>query len=212
MNHVNDIATIARMSEVADTLGNDSRLILMLLIAAGEKPVEMLADLSGIPVASTSQHLQVLKKSGMVAARRDGKRMLYRLPNGPLAELIDALERFAVFRGLKAENDARSAEGITEKELRKKLKTGKTLLIDVRSRGEYDKGHITGALSIPVNELEKQAGKLPPARELVVYCRGPYCLLSVHAVELLAAKGVTAQRLVSGFSEWQGERTSGSGR
>ncbi len=212
VNHVSDMETIARMSEVAGTLGNDSRLILMLLIAAGEKSVETLSGLSGIPVASTSQHLQVLKKSNMVATRRDGKHVLYRLQNGPIREFIDALERFAVFRGLKTDGDAGSADGITEKELHKKLKAGKTVLIDVRSRGEYDKGHITGALSMPVGELKKQAGKLSKARELVVYCRGPYCLLSVNAVALLAAQGIPALRLVSGYSDWRGDRTVSLGR
>lgn len=196
------------MSEVAGTLGNDSRLILMLLITAGEKSVETLSELSGIPVASTSQQLQVLKKASMVTTRRDGKRVLYRLQNGPVRELIDALERFAVFRGLNpGHSEADSAEGITARQLEKRLKTGKTVLLDVRSREEYHKAHITGAISIPFEELKKQTAKLPKDTELVVYCRGPYCLLSVNALGLLRAKGIAALRLTSGFSDWHGART-----
>ncbi|MFO1469824.1 MAG: metalloregulator ArsR/SmtB family transcription factor [Turneriella sp.] len=200
------------MSEVAGTLGNDSRLILMLLITAGEKSVETLCDLSGIPVASTSQHLQVLKKANMVVTRREGKRVLYRLQNGPIRELIDALERFAVFRGLKSDDSGVGAgEGIAPRQLEKKLKSGKTLLVDVRSREEFNKAHITGAVSIPFEELKKQTARLPKDREIVVYCRGPYCVLSLNALSLLRSKGIEALRLTSGFSDWHGARTESAG-
>jgi len=210
---VHDIETISRMSEVAGTLGNDTRLILMLLIAAGEKSVDTLSELSGVPVASTSQHLQVLKKANMVATRRDGKRVLYRLQNGPMREVIDALERFAVFRGLKsAGTGVEPGEGIAPRQLEKKLKTGKALLVDVRSREEYNKAHITGAVSIPFAELKKHTAKFPKNHELVVYCRGPYCVLSVNAVALLRSKGFEAQRLTSGFSDWHGARTENAAR
>lgn len=210
---VHDIETISRMSEVAGTLGNDTRLILMLLIAAGEKSVDTLSELSGVPVASTSQHLQVLKKANMVATRRDGKRVLYRLQNGPMREVIDALERFAVFRGLKSgDSGVEASEGIAPRQLEKKLKTGKALLLDVRSREEYNKAHITGAVSIPFEELKKQTAKLPKDRELIVYCRGPYCVLSVNAVALLRSKGIQALRLTSGFSDWHGARTESAAR
>lgn len=209
---VHDLQTISRMSEVAGTLGNDSRLILMLLITAGEKSVETLCDLSGIPVASTSQHLQVLKKANMVVTRREGKRVLYRLQNGPIRELIDALERFAVFRGLKSDDSGVGAgEGIAPRQLEKKLKSGKTLLVDVRSREEFNKAHITGAVSIPFEELKKQTARLPKDREIVVYCRGPYCVLSLNALSLLRSKGIEALRLTSGFSDWHGARTESAG-
>lgn len=198
------------MSGIAGTLGNDSRMILMLLIAAGEKSVETLSALSGIPVASTSQHLQILKKSSMVTTRREGKHVLYSLQNGPIRELLEALERFAVFRGLKS-GSAVSGTGshISEKEFQKKAKVENPLLIDVRSFEEFGKGHIAGAINIPFEDLKKQAGKLPKDREVVVYCRGPYCLLSVNAQALLRSRGIPALRLASGFSDWSGERVSG---
>lgn len=208
---MNDLETISRMSEIAGTLGNESRMILVLLIAGDEKSVETLSELSGIAVASTSQQLQVLKKAGMVVTRRDGKRILYRLQNGPIRELIDALERFAVFRGLGADpSEADTAEGITPARLSRKLKTGKVALIDVRSREEFRKEHIAGALSVPFEEIRKQTGKLPRGRELILYCRGPYCLLSVHAVALLRARGIPAARLTSGLSAWKGAREGDS--
>lgn len=208
---MNDLEKISRMSEIAGTLGNESRLILVLLIAGDEKSVETLSELSGIPVASTSQQLQVLKKAGMVVTRREGKRILYRLQNGPIRELIDALERFAVFRGLGAHPpQADAGEGITPAELSRKLKTGKAALIDVRSREEFRKEHIAGALSVPFEDIKKQTGKLPRGRELILYCRGPYCLLSVHAVALLKARGIPATRLTSGLSAWKGAREGGS--
>lgn len=208
---MSDTGDIHRMSEVAATLGNESRLVLLQLIAAGEKSVEVLSELSGIPVASTSQHLQVLKRSRMVITRREGKRILYRLQNGPIRELIDALARFAAFRALR-HGDAESGAGysMTARELQKKIKTQKVMLIDVRSREEFRKGHIAGAVSMPFTDLKKNAAQLPKDRELVVYCRGPHCLLSVNALALLRSRGFGATRLVSGFSEWPGERTGPS--
>ena len=201
------------MSQVAATLGNDSRLILLRHISAGEKSVEMLCELSGLPVASASQHLQVLKKSNMVATRRAGKRVLYRLQNGPVRELLDALERFAVFSGLHKEGDALAAPMdaqslIDQKQLAKKMKRGDVTLLDVRSRDEYRKGHITGAINIPYDELETHLKKLPKDREVIAYCRGPLCVLSVNAVALLKAKGISATRLESGFSDWSGDSQS----
>jgi rhodanese-related sulfurtransferase len=197
--------TISRMSEIAATLGNEYRLILVQLIAEGEKSVESLSDLSGLPVASTSQHLQVLKKGEMVVTRREGKRIFYRLQNGPIRELIDALHRFAVFHDLKAgKGNSNDADGIEPKALEKKLKTGKVTLIDVRSHEEFQKGHITGAISLPFTELKQHAARLKKSGEIVVYCRGPHCVLSHHAVDLLRAKGIEAVRLTSGYSDWRG--------
>lgn len=201
------------MSGIAGTLGNDSRIILMLLIAAGEKSVETLSELSGIPTASTSQHLQILKKSNMVATRREGKHVLYRLQNGPIRELLEALERFAVFRGIRSDlPDGAAGDSISEKECQTKIGMEDPLLIDVRSAEEYKKGHIAGAINIPFEDLKKRAVKLPKDRELIVYCRGPYCLLSVNAQALLRSIGIPVLRLASGFSDWSGERVSQSSR
>ena len=194
------------MSEIAGTLGNESRLLLMRLIAEGEKSVDSLSELSGLPVASTSQHLQVLKRAGMVVTRREGKHIFYRLQNGPVRELIDALHRFAVFRNLKTGDAGFGADdGIEPKELAKKLKTGKVKLIDVRSREEFLKGHIPEAINLPYTELKKQIARLRNSPEIVVYCRGPHCLLSRNAVELLRSKGIAAARLTSGFSDWRND-------
>ncbi|MCB1325358.1 MAG: metalloregulator ArsR/SmtB family transcription factor [Spirochaetales bacterium] len=197
------------MSEVADTLGNDSRLLLLRSILDGEQSVESLSRITGISVASTSQHLQVLKKANMVVSRREGRNILYRLQSGPLRELLDALERFVVFHAAQSGPDtdqSGAAAVITSGQLKKKLKAKAVTLIDVRSRGEYRKSHIAGAIGIPLDELTKDLGKLPRNGELVVYCRGPNCILSVKAVALLRAHGFAVSRLVSGFSRWHGDR------
>jgi len=195
---------IPRMSEVASMLGNESRLILLQLMTQGEKSVETLSELSGLPVASTSQHLQTLKKANIVTTRRDGKRILYRLESGPISELFDALERFAIFSGispgLKSNIDSELKSGISVSELRKKLKKGGIVLVDVRSREEFKKGHIPDAINIPYPELE--SFKFPKNKEVVVYCRGPLCMLSVNAVTLLKSRQIIVTRLESGYSGW----------
>ena len=211
MPRITELEKIPPMSEVADALGNDSRLLLLRSILDGEQSVESLSRLTGISVASTSQHLQVLKKANMVVFRREGRNILYRLQGGPLRELLDALERFVVFHAAQSgpetdQND--EAAVITSRQLKKKLKAKAVTLIDVRSREEYRKGHITDAISIPLDGLAKGSGRLPRKRELVVYCRGPNCILSVKAVALLRAHGFAVSRLVSGFSGWRGDRVS----
>ena len=202
---MSSLETIPRMGEVANMLGNESRLILMQLLSEGEKSVETLSEQSGIPVANTSQHLQALKKTNMVTTRREGKRILYRLESGPIKELFMALEKFAVFstaqrQGLFTGVAPIKKNHLTIPELQKKLKKGTTILIDVRSKEEYKKGHIPEAVNIPYNELTTH--KFPKNKEVIVYCRGPLCLLSVNAVNLLKSREVNVSRFDPGYSGW----------
>ncbi|EOQ97676.1 rhodanese-like protein [Leptospira wolbachii serovar Codice str. CDC] len=202
---MSSLETIPRMSEVANMLGNESRLILLQLLSEGEKSVEILSEQSGIPVANTSQHLQALKKTNMVTTRREGKRILYRLESGPIKELFLALEKFAVFS--KAQGHALltgitpiSKNNLTVSELQKKIKKGGNILIDVRSKEEYKKGHLPEAVNIPYSELTTH--KFPKNKEVIVYCRGPLCLLSVNAVNLLKSREVNVSRFAPGYSGW----------
>lgn len=197
--------TIPRMSEVAGMLGNESRLILLQLLSDGEKSVELLSEESGIPVANTSQHLQALKKNSMVTTRRDGKRILYRLESGPLKDLFYALEKFAVFsiagsQGLTTGTTVTTKQNLNIAELQKKIKSGGILLVDVRSKEEFKKGHIPEAINVPYNDLLTH--KFPKTKEVIVYCRGPLCLLSVNALNLLKSREINVSRFDGGFSSW----------
>ncbi|WP_243401402.1 ArsR/SmtB family transcription factor [Leptospira harrisiae] len=204
---MSSLKTIPRMSEVASMLGNESRLILLQLLSNGEKSVELLSEESGIPVANTSQHLQALKKSNLVTTRRDGKRILYRWEPGPMKELFFALEKFAVFSIAEGQSatsgNTPNIINISFSEVQKKIKKGGALLIDVRSKEEYKKGHIPDALNVPYNDLFTH--KFPKTKEVIVYCRGPLCLLSVNAMKLLQSREVNVFRFDGGFSSWESE-------
>lgn len=197
---------IPRMSEVASMLGNESRLILLQLLSNGEKSVELLSEESGIPVANTSQHLQALKKTNVVTTRREGKRILYRWEQGPMKDLFFALEKFAVFSIAERQSPSSGSapnikNNISFSELQKKMKKGGALLIDVRSKEEYKKGHIQDAINVPYNDLLTH--KFPKTKEVIVYCRGPLCLLSVNAMKLLQSREVNVFRFDGGFSDWE---------
>ncbi|MBL0956364.1 MAG: metalloregulator ArsR/SmtB family transcription factor [Leptospira sp.] len=193
------------MSEIANMLGNESRLILLQLLAEGEKSVEILSEESGIPVANTSQHLQALKKANLVITRRDGKRILYRWESGPMKELFLALEKFAIYSTAQDDHSNLKFKGrnseLSTSELQKKMKKGGILLIDVRSKEEYKKGHIPEAINIPYNELETY--KFPKNKELIVYCRGPLCLLSVNALNFLQSRELSVTRYGGGYRNWE---------
>jgi ArsR family transcriptional regulator len=199
-----------QFAELARVLGQANRLELLEHVAQGERPVERLAQLTGLSLANASQHLQVLRRAGFVRARRDGKQVLYRLGDGPVIELLAALRRYAehgraelnaivadYFRRLDA------LEPVSRKELVRRLKDKSVLLLDVRPEDEFAQGHLPGALNIPLARLGRSLSKLPRRAEIVAYCRGPYCVLSFEAVAALRAKGYAARRLEDGFPEWK---------
>ncbi|BAO64352.1 MULTISPECIES: ArsR/SmtB family transcription factor [Pseudomonas] len=201
---------LADMAELARILGHHHRLILLEHIARGEQPVERLVEASGLSVANTSQHLQQLRRGGFVQTRRDGKRVLYSLSQGPLAALLGGLRQYVDYnhgqiRELLADSEQQPGrlEGISREELRQRLQEGGMTLLDVRSPQEFDLGHLPGAINIPVEELEQRLAELPAGQELVAYCRGPYCVLSHNAAALLRAKGFRVRRLDDGFVDWQ---------
>jgi rhodanese-related sulfurtransferase/DNA-binding transcriptional ArsR family regulator len=203
-------AVFEQFAELARVLGQANRLELLEHVAQGERPVERLAQLTGLSMANASQHLQVLRRAALVRARRDGKQVLYRLGDGPVIELLAALRRYAEHS--RAELNAivddyfgrlDSLEPVSRRELVKRLKDKSVLLLDVRPEDEFAQGHLPGALNIPLPQLGKQLSKLPRRAQIVAYCRGPYCVLSFEAVAALRAKGYDARRLEDGFPEWK---------
>ncbi len=194
-------------------LANANRLELLEALGQGERSVERLADLTGMSVANTSHHLRVLKEGGLVASRRQGVQIFYRLSDDEIAAVLSSLGRIAerhlvevdrILRGEFASRDG--VEPVSRKELLRMAKAGDITVIDVRPTKEYQDGHIPGAISIPLSELPRRLAQLPRDREIVAYCRGPYCLLSFDAVKQIRAKGFRARRLADGFPEWKAER------
>lgn len=200
----------SELAELARSLGHAHRLMLLDHIAKAEHSVERLAELSGLSLANASQHLQHLRRAGFVTTRRDGKRVLYRLGEGPIAPLLAALGAHAEFNRAElnafiADRRARPdrLEAITAEELLRRMREEAVTLLDVRAQAEYALGHIPDALNIPVTELARRLSELPQDQEIVAYCRGPHCALSAEAVRALLAKGYKARHFEDGLPGWQ---------
>ncbi len=195
---------------VAKALGHVHRLDLLEYLAQGERGVDELAEISGLSVASTSQHLQVLRKAGLVDTRKDGVRVIYRLAGDDVVDLLSALrhtaERHAaeidtVVSGYFRARD--SLEPVSREELLRRARDGLVTVLDVRPAGELAAGHIPGAVNLPLKNLQYRLDELPGGREVIAYCRGPYCVLAFEAVALLRAGGIQARRLEDGYPEWK---------
>ncbi|GIK82143.1 MAG: ArsR family transcriptional regulator [Pseudorhodoplanes sp.] len=195
---------------IARALGHAHRLELLEQLAQGERPVEALAQRTGLSVANASQHLQQLRRGGLVAARREGKNVVYRLADGPVIEALAALRGIAERNVAEARevmhsyfNNLDSMEPVTRAELMQRLRDGTATLLDVRPEDEYRLGHLPGAVNVSLSALRGRKFKLPKNRQVVAYCRGPYCVLSFEAVRLLRERGYKARRLEDGFPEWK---------
>jgi rhodanese-related sulfurtransferase len=203
-------ALYEQLVRVSKALGSPRRLELVDLLAQGERPVEALARETGMSVASTSQHLQVLREAHLVEARKEGLYVHYRLAHPSV---------FALLQGVRGVAEAQLAdmqrvvdtylghrdglEGLPREELLRRARAGDVTVLDVRPAEEFAAGHIAGALGIPIGELEARLKELPRRREVVAYCRGPYCVYADEAVRLLRAHGRKARRLHEGFPEWR---------
>ena len=201
---------LADIAEFARTLGNAHRLMLLEHIAQGERSVERLAELCALSIANASQHLQQLRRAGFVLTRRDGKHVLYRLGNGPILPVLAALRHHSEhnrseIHDLVADSIGRRdrLEAVSSSQLLARMQEGSVTLLDVRPHEEFALGHLPGAVNIPASELERRFAELPADQEIVAYCRGPYCILSVDAVAALRAKGLQARRLENGFPDWK---------
>jgi len=197
-------------ASVAAALGSGRRAEIVDVLAQGERSVEDVASEVDQSVASTSHHLRLLATSGLARSRREGNRVFYRLASERVAELWAAVRDVAsrhvadvtVLAG-EYLGDRDEVELLSAPELDERLEQGKVVVLDVRPELEYRSGHIAGALSAPLERLESIAPRLPKRREVVAYCRGPYCVYADEAVRLLRARGVRARRLDVGFPEWR---------
>lgn len=195
---------------VARALGNEHRLELLEHLGQGERSVETLAERTGLPVANVSQHLQRLRRAGLVEARRDGKRVLYRLADDAVVTLISSLQRIAE-RNVAAVRELVTAsfrardelEPLSRDDLRRRMRKGLVSVLDVRPEDEFALGHLPGAVNVPLPELKRRLAVLPRRREIVAYCRGPYCVLSFLAIDVLRKRGFEARRLEAGYPEWK---------
>lgn len=199
-----------QLAVLAKALGSAVRLELLEYAAQGERSVETLAELCGQSVANTSHHLQMLRKSGLLEARKDGVHVLYRLSGDDVTDLLGNLRRTAerhnsevesILSGYFRERD--EMEPLTREELLRRAKDGLVLVLDVRPSEEFSAGHVPGAVNVPLSDLGRRLKDLPKEREIIAYCRGAYCVLSFETVSRLRKRGFKARRLEEGFPEWK---------
>ncbi len=197
-------------ARIGRALASPRRIELLDLLAQAERSVESLAIESDMSVTLASSHLQVLRRARLVETRRDGARIYYRLADDDVYALLAALRAVAHDRLAEVEEVVQAyfgapdeLEPVRREELVRRATVGDVIVLDLRPPGEYAAGHIPGAISIPLDELEARSALLPPDVEVVAYCRGPYCVLAPRGVALLQGRGFRARRLEDGFPEWR---------
>ena len=200
----------AAWAEVARALASPKRVELLDLLAQGERPVEALAREAGLTVNNTSSHLGVLKTARLVETRKAAQSVFYRLADDSVVALLRGVQAVARRRLHEVDYLARTyldgrdaLEPVDAAELRRRLKAGAVTLIDVRPALEYEAAHIAGARSVPLDALDRRMRELPASRPVVAYCRGPYCVFAVEAVERLRRRGFDARRLTDGVPDWR---------
>lgn len=199
-----------QLASMARAFGSPARLELIDYLAQAERTVEDLSRVAGLSVANTSKHLQQLKAAGLVEARRDGKHIWYRLADDRVLDAVGSLQELArehleEVQALVASYLERrdGLEPVPARELLERSRDGLVTVIDVRPPEEYAHGHIAGAINVPLQRLSREIGQIPPEREVVAYCRGPWCVLSFEAVARLRKAGLRARRLDGGLPEWR---------
>ncbi len=198
------------IARVAAALGSGGRLQLLEFVAQGERSVDALAAMTGLSVANTSKHLQALRQAGLVSARKEGVRVYYALAGNDVSLLIASLRGVAEHRAADVEKLLQDwlahrdeLEPVSAHEVLKRARAGLVTVLDVRPEDEYAAGHVPGAINVPIEKLEGYLSKLPKRKEVIAYCRGPYCLMSFEAVEKLRRRGFKAKRLENGYPEWR---------
>lgn len=199
-----------QFATVAKAVAHPLRLEILEQLAQGERSVEVVASRVRISVANASQHLQQMRRAGLVAPRRDGKFVFYRLADDSVLELLAALRKIAEARSAEVErvvrgyfDDRDALEAVSRRDLLDRLEAGIVTVLDVRPEDEFALGHLPGAVNLPLVELDRRLAELDPEREIVAYCRGPYCVLSYEAVAKLRARGFSVRRLQDGLPEWR---------
>lgn len=204
------LALFAQFAAVAKALAHAHRLELLEQLAQGERSVETLADRTGLSIANASQHLQHMRRAGLVTNRRDWKFVYYRLADDAVVDLVAALRRIAERNVAEVErlvrnyfNNRDALEPVSREALLERLRAGTVTVLDVRPEDEFALGHLPGAVNIPLRALEARLSELDASQEIIAYCRGPYCVLSYEAVAALRARGFKVRRLEDGLPEWR---------
>src|SRR5262245_9218895 len=198
------------LARIGTALSSPMRIEFLELLAQSERTVEQLAQLTDASVANTSQHLQKLRQAGLIVGRKQGLYVFYRLAGDEVVGLLSSVSRVGevyvaeverILRLYFAQKD--DLEPVPARELLDRARKGLVTVLDVRPPEEYAAGHVPGAINIPVHELENRLKDLPKRKEVIAYCRGPYCLMSYDAVLVLRKKGLKARRLEAGLPEWR---------
>ena len=199
-----------QFARVGKALSNGNRLELLEFLAQGERSVDELAGVSGLSVANTSQHLQLLRQSGLVTSRKNGLKVFYKVSNDDVIDLLNKLRQVAereladVDRLVNTYLTVKDKlEPIAREELLDRVNNGLVTVIDVRPTVEFSAGHVPGAINIPLSELQKHLDEFNNELEIVAYCRGPHCVLAFDAVAELRKRGLRARRMEGGFPEWK---------
>ena len=203
-------AIYEQFARIGKAISNPSRLELLDLLCQGARTVEALAKEAGLGLANTSQHLKALRQARLVEAEKTGLYVTYRLADEQVCQFFRSLRSLAETRLAEIREITRNflesrqgLQAVDREQLLAKVRDGAVTVLDVRPPEEFRAGHLPGALSIPLKELERRLSELPHDREIVAYCRGPYCVLAVEAVDMLRARGFTAFRLEDGVRDWQ---------
>lgn len=203
-------AIYEQFARVGKAVSSPKRLELLDLLCQGERTVEVLARESNLSVANASQHLHILRAARLVEAEKSGLYVTYRLTSPDVCEFVRSMRLLAEERLLEVEEITRQflkgredLEPVDRERLLEQVREGAVTVLDVRPAEEYVAGHIPGAISVPLKDLERRLAELPTDRAIVAYCRGPYCVLAMEAVELLRARGFDAVRLEDGVPDWR---------
>jgi rhodanese-related sulfurtransferase/DNA-binding MarR family transcriptional regulator len=208
--HARKMALFEQFARVGKALANPARLELLDLLAQGERSVEELAETAGMKMSNTSAQLRMLAGAGLVASRREGVRIYYRLTGQEVTAFIGQVQEFAASRLAEVEQaaqgylgDVAALEPVAHDELLRRLGDGQVLVLDVRPAAEYASGHIPGAVNVPHDQLAARLAELPAGADIVAYCRGRYCVFAPDAVRLLRANGFSAHPLQGGLPDWR---------
>src|ERR1051326_4589593 len=213
MSSKNPKAALATcFAEIAKALGHAQRLEILEHLAQGERSVDALATRLGVPIANISQHLRLMRQAGLLTSRREGKRVFYSVSDSSVVDLVTALHQVGernlagvreILNGYFRDRD--TFEPVSRKDLMQRLKLGEVVVLDVRPEDEFAAGHVPQAINIPLKDLPRRLRQIPKNVEVVVYCRGPYCVFAFEAVALLRQRGFEVRRLEDGFPEWRAQ-------